>query len=70
MCPCGSHDAELIERVTGYLADYSGMNSAKQREVRDRTRYTILGSITSPGSNDYKGGVHTYWYERKKIKSV
>lgn len=57
-CPCGSHDSELIQRVTGYLADYSGMNEGKQREIKDRTHYNIDGRIVSVLSS----GV----YEEKK----
>jgi hypothetical protein len=41
ICPCGSHDVVVISRVTGYLADVSGFNSAKRAELRDRHRYNI-----------------------------
>lgn len=41
-CPvCGSHDVAQISRVTGYLQEVSGWNSAKQQELRDRQRYDI-----------------------------
>ena len=40
-CKCGSHDVEVISRVTGYLNAMSGMNSAKQQEIKDRQRYDI-----------------------------
>lgn len=44
MCPkCESHDVSQISRVTGYLAEVSGMNRGKQQEVRDRTRTLIVG---------------------------
>jgi hypothetical protein len=43
VCPlCGSSDVEQISRVTGYLNAISGMNEAKQQEIKDRTRYDAL----------------------------
>lgn len=41
-CPvCGSHDVAQISRVTGYLQEVSGWNTAKQQELKDRKRYDI-----------------------------
>lgn len=40
VCPgCGCHDVEQISRVTGYLQTVKSWNSAKQQELKDRTRY-------------------------------
>ena len=42
VCPeCGSHDVEVMSRVTGYLQDLSGWNAGKQQEFKDRVRYTL-----------------------------
>jgi|WetSurMetagenome_2_1015567.scaffolds.fasta_scaffold00223_18 anaerobic ribonucleoside-triphosphate reductase len=40
-CPCGSHDAFVISRVTGYLGELSGWNNGKRAEFADRTRYDV-----------------------------
>ena len=42
VCPCGCHDVSQVSRVTGYLAEVSGMNMGKQQEVRDRVRNIIV----------------------------
>lgn len=44
ICPCGCHDVSQISRVTGYLADVSGMNNGKQQEIKDRQRYVLSGN--------------------------
>lgn len=42
MCPiCQSHDVSQVSRITGYLSDVSGWNTAKQQELKDRVR--VLG---------------------------
>jgi hypothetical protein len=42
LCPeCGCHDVVSVSRVTGYLADYNGFNSAKKQEIADRMHYTV-----------------------------
>jgi hypothetical protein len=42
VCPgCGSHDVEVMSRITGYLSDYSGWNAGKAQEFKDRVRYTL-----------------------------
>jgi hypothetical protein len=46
ICPeCGDHSVVQISRVTGYLQDVSGWNSAKQQELKDRARYNPIPSI-------------------------
>lgn len=40
-CPCGSHDCVVVSRVTGYLSDVAGWNSAKRQELKDRHRVNI-----------------------------
>ena len=45
VCPCGSHDVEVITRVTGYLQTLKGFNSAKAQEVRDRQRYDAISGM-------------------------
>jgi hypothetical protein len=40
-CPCGSHSAFVISRVTGYLADVGGWGKGKRAEFNDRTRYDV-----------------------------
>ena len=40
-CPCGSHDVEVVSRVTGYLSDIKGWNAGKRQELKDRQRVTI-----------------------------
>jgi len=42
VCPCGCHDVSQVSRVTGYLAEVSGMNMGKQQEVKDRVRNIIV----------------------------
>jgi hypothetical protein len=45
VCPeCGSHDVAQVSRVTGYLAEVSGWNPAKQQELKDRTRSNLVGT--------------------------
>lgn len=42
ICPrCYAHCAEPISRITGYLSNVSGWNSAKKQEFEDRTRYAL-----------------------------
>lgn len=42
-CPgCGSHDVAQLSRVTGYLQEVSGWNSAKRQELKDRARYNVV----------------------------
>jgi len=44
ICPeCGCHDVAQLSRITGYLADVSGWNPAKQQELRDRIRSNLVG---------------------------
>lgn len=38
---CGSHLAQQISRVTGYMSSVSGYNEGKKQELRDRKRYII-----------------------------
>ena len=38
---CGSHLAQQISRVTGYISSVSGFNEAKKQELKDRKRYNI-----------------------------
>ena len=45
ICPCGCHDVSQVSRVTGYLAEVSGMNMGKQQEVKDRVRNLIVNGI-------------------------
>ena len=40
-CPCGSHSAFVISRVTGYLANVNSWGSGKRAEFVDRARYDI-----------------------------
>lgn len=40
-CPCGSHDVEVVSRVTGYLSDIAGWNNGKRQELKDRQRVSI-----------------------------
>jgi hypothetical protein len=40
-CACGSHDVVVISRVTGYLSDVAGWNSAKAQELKDRNRVSV-----------------------------
>ena len=43
-CPeCGNHHVLQLSRITGYLSDVSGWNSAKKQELKDRKRYTVGG---------------------------
>ena len=47
VCPgCGSHDVVAISRVTGYLQDVSGWNLGKRAELKDRTRYNPVDTIS------------------------
>lgn len=47
ICPtCGSHDVSQISRVTGYLSDVQGWNKAKAQELKDRSRYDLVGTET------------------------
>ncbi len=42
ICPeCGSHDVNAVSRVTGYLQDVSGWNTAKKTELINRHRYEV-----------------------------
>jgi len=42
VCPgCGSHDVEVMSRITGYLQGLSGWNEGKRQEFKDRVRYTL-----------------------------
>ena len=42
VCPiCGSHDVSPISRVTGYYSPVDAWCSAKQQELKDRTRYEV-----------------------------
>ncbi len=42
ICPeCGSHDVMQISRVTGYMQDVAGWNTAKQQELKDRVEYNV-----------------------------
>lgn len=41
ICLCGSHNVEVISRITGYLSSLEGWNSAKQQELKDRNRVTV-----------------------------
>lgn len=42
MCPdCNNHRVKVLSRVTGYMSDTSGWNSAKRQELDDRTRYQV-----------------------------
>lgn len=48
VCNCGSHDCEVLSRVTGYIQALGGWNHAKVAEFNDRTRYEPLtGNIVS-----------------------
>lgn len=39
-CPvCGRHNVTQLSRVTGYIQDIDGWNSAKKQELKDRKRY-------------------------------
>ena len=38
---CGSHLVQQISRVTGYMSDIGGWNSAKSQEIKDRRKYNI-----------------------------
>ena len=49
VCPCGAHNVLVWSRVTGYLQDVSGWNSAKRQELVDRQRYDAL-----TGKQEYK----------------
>lgn len=41
-CPeCMNHSVTQISRVTGYLSDVSGWNSAKAQEFKDRQRTDV-----------------------------
>ena len=43
MCPeCYNHSVVSLSRVTGYVQDISGWNSAKRQELKDRQRYAIM----------------------------
>ncbi len=43
MCPiCWNHSVVSLSRVTGYVQDISGWNSAKRQELKDRQRYAII----------------------------
>jgi hypothetical protein len=42
VCPeCYSHDVIIVSRVTGYLQDFTGWNSAKQQELKDRVHWNL-----------------------------
>ena len=45
VCPCGSHDAMGLSRITGYLQEVgnekTGWNNGKKQELKDRKRYDI-----------------------------
>lgn len=42
MCPeCYNHSVVSLSRVTGYIQDVSGWNTAKKQELEDRKRYVI-----------------------------
>lgn len=46
VCPvCGSHDVQIVSRVTGYLSSVEGWNEAKRQELRDRVRVTVENGI-------------------------
>lgn len=46
MCTeCGSHDVNVVSRVTGYLSDVTGWNRGKQQELKDRHRVSIDNGI-------------------------
>lgn len=40
-CPCGSHNAFVISRVTGYVAELGGWGEGKKAEFNDRQRYDV-----------------------------
>lgn len=40
-CKCGCHDAFVISRVTGYLAEVGGWGAGKRAEFADRTHYDV-----------------------------
>jgi hypothetical protein len=41
-CPvCGSHDVMILSRITGYIQDVGGWNSAKAQELKDRDHYNV-----------------------------
>jgi hypothetical protein len=42
MCPiCGSHDVEVLSRVTGYYSPVNAWCAGKQQELMDRKRYEV-----------------------------
>jgi len=42
ICPdCGSHNIQIVSRVTGYLSPVSNWSKGKQQELFDRTRNSI-----------------------------
>ena len=48
VCPgCGSSDISQVSRVTGYLADVAGFNSAKRQELKDRHRVDINNGVAT-----------------------
>lgn len=48
VCPiCGCHSVDQISRITGYMGSLKGWNSAKQQELKDRTRVTAAELIST-----------------------
>lgn len=41
VCQCGSHDCEVLSRITGYYGSLKGWNKAKAQELKDRTRSNV-----------------------------
>jgi len=41
MCECGSHNVQVISRITGYLSSLEGWNEGKRQELKDRNRVTV-----------------------------
>lgn len=49
ICPeCGTHDVMQMSRVTGYVQEVKGWNTAKQQELKDRARYNDLPPARVP----------------------
>lgn len=41
ICTCGSHNVQVISRITGYLSSLEGWNQGKKQELKDRNRVTV-----------------------------
>lgn len=58
VCKCGSHDVEVLSRITGYIQPTKGWNAGKLAEFKDRSRYNpftgALYSHVDGTPNEYK----------------